>query len=109
MSIKVGAVGLNLTSASVVIMMEPWWNPAIEDQAVQRINRMGQTRNMRVYKLVTIDSIEERICMIREQKRELFKLAIEDIKRQDQSELDVAKADNLSSNRLRFLLTAGQR
>jgi DNA repair protein RAD5 len=107
-SVKVGGVGLNLTSASVVVMMEPWWNPAIEDQAIQRVNRMGQTREMKVFKLVTEDSIEERICQIREQKRELFKLAIEDVKRADKDDIDPTQADNLNASRLQFLLRQGR-
>ncbi len=103
-SIKVGGVGLNLTAANTVIILEPWWNPAVEDQAMDRINRIGQTREMKVYKFVSKDTIEERICMIREEKRELFKLTIENYKNESNTEIDQQEANKLSSNKLKFLL-----
>lgn len=103
-SIKVGGVGLNLTSASIVIMLEPWWNPAIENQAIDRINRIGQKKEMKVFRFVTKNTIEERICAIREEKSQLFKMAIDDISKVDENDLDEEKADHLNANRLRFLL-----
>lgn len=72
-----GGLGLNLCAANVVILSEPWWNPAIEDQAVDRINRIGQTKSMTVYRLVTKDTIEEQIKNIRDQKRQLIKKTVE--------------------------------
>lgn len=60
-SIKVGGVGLNLSEANVVVILEPWWNPAVEDQAVDRINRIGQKKAMRIYKLLSKNTLEEKI------------------------------------------------
>ena len=76
-SIKVGGVGLNLEKANIVILVEPWWNPAVENQAIDRINRIGQEKEMRVYRLCVRDSIEERICEIRDRKDVLFGITID--------------------------------
>lgn len=103
-SIKVGGVGLNLTEANNVIILEPWWNPAVEDQAMDRINRIGQKRDMKVYRLVSKYTIEERICAIREEKRELFKLTIDNYKNQTNKDIDEQDANDLSVNKLKFLL-----
>ena len=70
-SLKAGGTGLNLTAADYVIHLDPWWNPAVEDQATDRAHRMGQTRPVTVYRLVTTDSIEEQILALHESKREL--------------------------------------
>ncbi len=70
-SLKAGGVGLNLTAADYVIHMDPWWNPAVEDQASDRAHRMGQTRPVTVYRLIIKDSIEERIVALHERKRNL--------------------------------------
>ncbi len=60
-SLKAGGVGLNLTAADYVIHMDPWWNPAVEDQASDRAHRIGQQRPVTIYRLVARDTIEERI------------------------------------------------
>ncbi|WP_322875002.1 DEAD/DEAH box helicase [Clostridium perfringens] len=71
-SLKAGGVGLNLTSASVVIHFDPWWNPAVEDQATDRAHRFGQENKVEVVKLVAKDTIEEKIVLMQEDKRELI-------------------------------------
>ncbi|EOU1609364.1 DEAD/DEAH box helicase [Clostridium perfringens] len=71
-SLKAGGVGLNLTSASVVIHFDPWWNPAVEDQATDRAHRFGQENKVEVIKLVANDTIEEKIVLMQEDKRELI-------------------------------------
>ena len=70
-SLKAGGVGLNLTAADYVIHMDPWWNPAAEDQASDRAHRIGQTRPVTVYRLVTKGTIEEQIVALHRHKREL--------------------------------------
>nr|WP_240260323.1 SNF2-related protein [Clostridium perfringens] len=71
-SLKAGGVGLNLTSESVVIHFDPWWNPAVEDQATDRAHRFGQENKVEVVKLVAKDTIEEKIVLMQEDKRELI-------------------------------------
>ena len=71
-SLKAGGVGLNLTSASVVIHFDPWWNPSVEDQATDRVHRFGQENKVEVIKLVAKDTIEEKIVLMQEDKRELI-------------------------------------
>ncbi|MDE2973470.1 MAG: DEAD/DEAH box helicase [Gemmatimonadota bacterium] len=70
-SLKAGGVGLNLTAADYVIHMDPWWNPAAEDQASDRAHRIGQTRPVTIYRLVAKDTIEEQIVELHRSKREL--------------------------------------
>ena len=70
-SLKAGGVGLNLTAADTVIHYDPWWNPAVENQATDRAHRLGQMKNVFVYKLVVAGSIEEKILALQEKKAEL--------------------------------------
>ncbi len=70
-SLKAGGAGLNLTAADYVIHMDPWWNPAVEDQASDRVHRIGQKRPVTVYRLVVKNSIEEQIVDLHKQKRDL--------------------------------------
>ncbi|MBM3202567.1 DEAD/DEAH box helicase, partial [Candidatus Woesearchaeota archaeon] len=70
-SLKAGGVGLNLTAADTVIHYDPWWNPAVENQATDRAHRIGQTRQVFVYKLVVAGSIEEKILVLQDRKAEL--------------------------------------
>jgi len=70
-SLKAGGTGLNLTAATYVIHMDPWWNPAAEDQATDRTHRIGQERAVTVYRLVARDTVEEAIVRLHRQKREL--------------------------------------
>lgn len=70
-SLKAGGVGLNLTAADYVIHLDPWWNPAVEDQATDRAHRIGQQRPVTVYRLVAEKTVEERILKLHEHKRDL--------------------------------------
>lgn len=71
-SLKAGGTGLNLTSADNVIIFDPWWNTSVENQAVDRAHRMGQTKSVNVYRLVTKGTIEEKILKLQEKKQFLF-------------------------------------
>jgi len=75
-SLKAGGVGLNLTAADYVIHVDPWWNPAVEMQATDRTHRIGQEKPVFVYKLVTRDSVEEKILHLQNRKRELVEQLI---------------------------------
>ena len=70
-SLKAGGTGLNLTAADYVIHMDPWWNPAVEDQASDRAHRIGQQRPVTIYRLVTKDTIEQKIVNLHQHKRDL--------------------------------------
>ena len=70
-SLRAGGTGLNLTAADYVVHLDPWWNPAVEDQASDRAHRIGQTRPVTIYRLVMSDSIEQRIVELHRAKREL--------------------------------------
>ncbi len=76
-SLKAGGSGLNLTAADYVIHMDPWWNPAVEDQASDRAHRMGQARPVTIYRMVVKNSIEEKIIALHQQKRELANSLLE--------------------------------
>ena len=71
LSLKAGGTGLNLTGADYVVHLDPWWNPAVEDQATDRAHRIGQTRPVTVYRLITKGSIEEKIIELHAAKRDL--------------------------------------
>jgi superfamily II DNA or RNA helicase len=75
-SLKAGGVGLNLTRADTVIHYDPWWNPAAEKQATDRAHRIGQTKNVMVYKLVAEGTLEERICVMQKEKQQLTDSAL---------------------------------
>lgn len=70
-SLKAGGVGLNLTSADYVMMLNPWWNPQAEQQAIDRAHRIGQTKNVFVYRFITVDTIEEKIARLQDKKLKL--------------------------------------
>ena len=76
-SLKAGGVGLNLTGADTVILVDLWWNPAVEDQAISRAHRMGQKKNVEVFRLVTRGSIEEKIQELQESKRNLVSTVLD--------------------------------
>lgn len=67
-SLKAGGVGLNLTEADYVFILDPWWNPAVEQQAIDRTHRIGQTKNVFIYKFITKDSVEEKILALQQRK-----------------------------------------
>jgi len=77
-SLKAGGTGLTLTAADHVFLMDPWWNPAVEDQAADRTHRIGQTRPVVVHRLVARDTVEERILELHARKRLLFDAALGD-------------------------------
>jgi SNF2 family DNA or RNA helicase len=76
-SLKAGGTGLNLTAADYVIHMDPWWNPAVEDQASDRAHRMGQKRPVTIYRLVAKDTIEDKIVDLHKHKRDLANSLLE--------------------------------
>lgn len=77
-SLKAGGVGLNLTAADYVILLDPWWNPATEDQAADRAHRIGQDKNVTVCRLVCADTIEQRVLELHAKKRELVDSVLSD-------------------------------
>lgn len=77
-SLKAGGVGLNLTAADTVIHFDPWWNPAVEAQATDRAHRIGQTRVVTSYKLITRGTVEEKILHLQSRKRELLQTVLND-------------------------------
>ena len=97
-SLKAGGVGLNLTSASVVIHFDPWWNPAIENQATDRAHRFGQKNVVEVIKLFSKDTIEEKILLLQEDKKELIESLM------DEKEMDGKKFKRLSEDEILSLL-----
>ena len=70
-SLEAGGFGLNLAAASYVILFDPWWNPAVENQATDRTHRIGQTRNVMAYRLLMQDTIEQKIRLLQKQKAAL--------------------------------------
>jgi SNF2 family DNA or RNA helicase len=75
-SLKAGGVGLTLTSADTVIHFDPWWNPAVEDQATDRAHRIGQTRLVTSYKLIARGTVEEKILTLQQKKRAIIKATL---------------------------------
>jgi SNF2 family DNA or RNA helicase len=70
-SLKAGGLGLNLTAAEYVFILDPWWNPAVEAQAIDRAHRIGQTRHVFAYRLICQDTVEQRIAELQRQKKQL--------------------------------------
>jgi non-specific serine/threonine protein kinase len=77
-SLKAGGVGLNLTAADYVYIVDPWWNPAVEQQAIDRTHRIGQTKNIFAYRMICVDTIEDKILELQERKRKLASELIAD-------------------------------
>jgi SNF2 family DNA or RNA helicase len=76
LSLKAGGTGLNLTAADHVFLIDPWWNPAVEDQAADRAHRIGQDKPVMVYRMVARDTVEERILELQAKKRALADAAL---------------------------------
>jgi SNF2 family DNA or RNA helicase len=95
-SLKAGGTGLNLTGADTVIHFDPWWNPAVEEQATSRAHRMGQARSVQAYKLIAAGTVEEKIQALQARKRELFQASLGG---------DEAFVEKLSGEDLEELLT----
>ncbi|PWW80738.1 hypothetical protein C7212DRAFT_274068 [Tuber magnatum] len=98
-SLKCGALGLNLTAACRVVILEPFWNPFVEEQAIDRVHRIGQETDVVVYKITVANSVEERILQLQDQKRELAKAAFGD----GDGGLGNAKAAKLSMKDILYL------
>lgn len=90
-SLKAGGLGLNLTAADYVFILDPWWNPAVETQAIDRAHRVGQTRQVFAYRLICKGTVEEKIAELQKQKRELADAILE----QNNSLLQEMTADDL--------------
>jgi SNF2 family DNA or RNA helicase len=90
-SLKAGGQGLNLTAADYIYILDPWWNPAVEAQAVDRAHRIGQTRRVFAYRLIARDTVEEKILALQDRKRELA----DSIVRADDSMLATLSADDI--------------
>ena len=71
-SLMAGSTGLNLVSANNVILVDPWWNPAVEEQAIERVHRIGQTKFVNVHKFVSIDSVEEKMLKVQNRKKDMI-------------------------------------
>jgi superfamily II DNA or RNA helicase len=77
-SLQAGGTGLNLTAADHVFLLDPWWNPAVEDQAADRAHRIGQTRPVEIHRLVALGTVEERVLHLQQRKRQLADAALDD-------------------------------
>ena len=77
-SLKAGGVGLNLTAADYVYIVDPWWNPAVEQQAIDRTHRIGQTKNIFAYRMICKDTIEDKILQLQDKKRSLARDLVSD-------------------------------
>jgi SNF2 family DNA or RNA helicase len=77
-SLKAGGFGLTLTEADYVYVLDPWWNPAAEAQAIDRAHRIGQNRPVTVYRLVSAGTIEEKVVTLQERKRDLFQRVVDE-------------------------------
>lgn len=93
-SLRAGGFGLTLTEADYVFLLDPWWNPAVEAQAVDRAHRIGQDKNVMVYRMVSKGSIEEKVLALQQQKTEMFAALTED---------DTAFASNVTADDIRAL------
>lgn len=93
MTQKVGGVGLNLTRASYVFHMEPWWNPAVENQATDRVHRIGQTRAVQVYRYIMTESVEEKIQLLKVRKSHLF----DDLLSEETIDIELTSDDDKSA------------
>ena len=96
LTLKVGGVGLNLTAADTVYIVEPWWNKAAEEQAINRLHRIGQKKTVMSYSIITVGTIEEKMLQLQEQKRELFDELIS---------ADTASSKHLTEQDIDFILS----
>ncbi|GAA6017503.1 hypothetical protein JCM8202_005709 [Rhodotorula sphaerocarpa] len=93
LSLQAGALGLNLTVASQVFMMDPWWQPAIEAQAIDRVNRIGQTKAVRIFQIVAKGTVEERVLSVQAQKEAVIAQAFSGHKNVSQSRAKIEITD----------------
>ena len=94
-SLKAGGYGLNLTAADTVIHFDPWWNPSVENQATDRVHRIGQSKIVNCYKLITNNTVEEKILSLQDKKRNLINMAIDE---------EVPDMRGLNNEDLKFVL-----
>jgi len=78
-SLKAAGTGITLHSADYVFLLDPWWNPSVEEQAVDRVHRIGQTRTVFVYRMITQGTIEERIQALKAEKKQIFRHLIDGV------------------------------
>jgi SNF2 family DNA or RNA helicase len=95
-SLKAGGLGLNLTTADYVFLLDPWWNPAVEAQAIDRAHRIGQDKHVFAYRLIAKDTVEEKVAELQQSKRELADAILT---------ADPALIRNLSADDLEWLLS----
>ena len=100
MTLKTGGVGLNLTKASYVFHLEPWWNPAVENQATDRAHRLGQKRSVQVYRYIMHDSVEEKIEKLKVQKQQRFDVMFTQSENSLNSEEELSDQDFKGSQRV---------
>ena len=93
-SLKAGGQGLNLTAADYVFILDPWWNPAVEAHAIDRAHRIGQSRRVFAYRLISRDTVEEKILELQAQKRQLAESILTE---------DASLLRNLTAEDLRLL------
>ena len=77
-SLKAGGTGLNLTAADYVFIVDPWWNPSVENQAIDRVYRIGQSNNVTAIRMICRNTIEEKMMLIKESKRDIGKGVVSD-------------------------------
>lgn len=94
-SLRAGGVGINLTGADTVFLYDLWWNPSIEEQAIGRAHRIGQKKNVQVYRMITEGTIEQRIAELQEEKRNLFEQLFDE---------EAKDSDRLSMEDLKYIL-----
>jgi SNF2 family DNA or RNA helicase len=90
-SLKAGGVGLNLTAAQYVFLLDPWWNPAVEAQAIGRAHRMGQKNPVSVYRLIGEETVEDRVLELQARKRDLVQAVLGGVS--DAPLRDISRAD----------------
>ena len=95
-SLKAGGLGLNLTAAEYVYLLDPWWNPAVEAQAIDRSHRIGQTQRVFAYRLICRDTVEQKILELQKRKRDLADAILN---------ADNRVIQNLTRDDLEFLLS----
>ncbi|MCM2281067.1 MAG: DEAD/DEAH box helicase [Bdellovibrionaceae bacterium] len=106
MTLKTGGVGLNLTKASYVFHIEPWWNPAVENQATDRAHRIGQERPVQVFRYIMHESVEEKIELLKERKEKRFSAMFAASDVESESQLQI-KSGLLTQNDFEYLLGQG--
>jgi SNF2 family DNA or RNA helicase len=102
MTLKTGGVGLNLVKANYVFHLEPWWNPAVENQANDRTHRIGQKKNVTIYRYLMKESVEEKVELLKDRKAARFSSLFSD---EENIDIDTFKSNSLSTKDFEYLLT----